>query len=138
RNFSANNIQNFKLALRNLSWATTTQATTANDSYKAFWADFKPIYDSHFPKFTVRANKNKQKICNFLTPELLTARQTKLQLHKIYTASPTPENTANYKQFRNEYNTAVRTQKAQYYEDSLASSKNAKSTWNILKEAANL
>ncbi len=69
---------------------------------------------------------------------LLTARQTKLQLHKIYFASPTPENTANYKQFRNEYNTAVGTQKAQYYEDSLASSKNAKSAWNILKEAANL
>jgi hypothetical protein len=48
---------------------------TANDSYNAFWADFKPIYDSHFPKFTVRANKNKQKICNFLTPELLTANK---------------------------------------------------------------
>jgi hypothetical protein len=68
-----------------------------------------PIYDSHFPKFTIRANKNKH------TPELLTARQTKLQLHKLYLTAPTPENRAIYKQLRKEYNTAIRRQKAQYY-----------------------
>jgi sarcosine oxidase/L-pipecolate oxidase len=138
RNFSNTNIQNFRLALRTLTWNTTLSSNSVDESYNHFWADFKPIYDSHFPKMTRKPNKNRQKISNFLTPELLAARRTKLELHKIYLASPTPDNKANYTKHRNEYNTAVRKQKAQYYEQSLAASRNSKDTWHILKEAANL
>ena len=138
RNFSDTNIENFRLALRNLTWDTTLGSNSVDESYTCFWADFKPIYDTHFPKITRKTNKNKQKICNFLTPELLAARRTKLELHKLYLATPTPENKATYTQHRNAYNTAVRKQKAQYYEQSLAASRNPKNTWSILKEAANL
>ncbi len=39
---------------------------------------------------------------------------------------------------RNTYNTAIRKQKALYYENSLSNSRSSKKTWTILKEAANL
>ena len=82
--------------------------------------------------------RNKHKICNFLTQELLQARNTKLELHKKYLAIPTPENKHNYTKHRNEYNTAIRKHKAQYFEQALAASKNSKKSWEILKEAVSL
>jgi sarcosine oxidase/L-pipecolate oxidase len=138
RNFSDANIHDFKQALRNLTWNTTLASNSVDESYNRFWSDFKPIYDTHFPKVIIKPNKNKQKICNFLTPELLAARRTKLELHKIYLTTQTPESKDRYIKHRNEYNAAVRKQKAQYYEQSLAASRNSKDTWHILKEAANL
>jgi hypothetical protein len=138
RIFNSTNIENFKLTLRNLTWRTTTDSIDTNTSYSYFWNDFKQAYDTHFPKITLKANKNKRRLNNFLTPELLAARSTKLELHKLSLASPTPTNIANYRKARNEYNTAVRRQKVLYYEDSLSNSKCSKKTWTILKEAANL
>jgi len=138
RDFSDANIQNFKLDLRTLTWQATLNSNSVDESYNHFWSDFKRTYDTHFPKVTRKTNKNKHKLCKFLTPELLAARRTKLELHKKYLASPTPENAASYKKQRNEYNSAIRKCKAQYYEQSLAACKNSKSSWNILKEAANL
>jgi len=138
RIFSNTNIENFKLTLRNLTWRTTTDSADVNDSYSHFWTDFKQAYDEHFPKITFKANKSKRRINNFLTPELLAARSNKLELHKLALSSPTPANIDNYKKARNTYNTAIRKQKALYYENSLSNSRSSKKTWTILKEAANL
>ncbi len=110
--FSDANIQNFKLDLRTLTWQATLNSNSVDESYNHFWSDFKRTYDTHFPKVTRKTNKNKHKLCKFLTPELLAARRTKLELHKKYLASPTPENAASYKKQRNEYNSAIRKCKA--------------------------
>jgi hypothetical protein len=137
RCFSAANIEKFKLSLRSHSWLSTYASNTASESFETFWLGFKTHYDTHFPKHTAR--KHKQKIKNFLSPELIESRQTKLTLHKLSLTEPTPLNISNYKRHRNLYNTAVRQSKAQYFESNLAShSKDPKKTWKILKEAANL
>jgi hypothetical protein len=134
RDFSTANIDSFKQTLRATTWQTTFNSNTANDSYNAFWTDFKQAYDTHFPKVTRRSTRNKHKICNFLTQELLQARNTKLELHKKYLATPTPENKHIYTKHRNEYNSAIRKHKAQYFEQALAASKNSKKSWEILKD----
>jgi len=90
---------------------TTSDSGTTNESYANFWTDFKAAYDSHFPKVSLKPNKNKQKN-NFLTPELPAFRRTKLELHKLCVINPTPDNIAKYKKHRNEYNAAIRKQKA--------------------------
>jgi hypothetical protein len=138
RDFSNANIQSFRNTLRNITWQSTFNSDNADDSYNSFWTDFKQAYDTHFPKVTRRTSKNKHKICNFLTQELLQARNTKIELHKKYLANPTTESKAAYTKFRNEYNTAIRKRKAQYYEQSLAASNSSKKAWEILKEAASL
>jgi hypothetical protein len=138
RDFSNANIQRFRDTLKNISWQATFNSNNADDSYNSFWTEFKQAYDTHFPKITRRTSKNKHKICNFLTQELLQARSTKLELHKKFLANPTTENKATYTRFRNEYNSAIRKRKAQYYEQSLAASNTSKKAWEILKEAASL
>jgi hypothetical protein len=101
RDFSTANIENFKQTLRATTWQSTFSENTANTSYNAFWTEFKQAYDTHFPKVTRRSNRNKHKICNFLTQELLQARNTKLELHKKYLATATPENKQSYTKYRN-------------------------------------
>jgi hypothetical protein len=126
RDFSTANIENIKQTLRATTWQSTFNSNTANTSYNAFWTEFKQAYDTHFPKVTRRNNRNMHKICNFLTQELLRARSIKLDLHKKYLATPTPENKHNYTKYRNEYNTAIRKHKAQYFEQALAARKTQK------------
>jgi hypothetical protein len=138
RNFSHTNIEKFKLSLRAHRWESTYASNTATDSFDNFWLDFKAKFDTHFPLLTFKAKKSKI-AGNFLTPELLESRKTKLSLYKLSLSNPTPENLANYKAHRNLYNTAVRQAKALYYENSFANfSKNPRKTWQLLKEAANL
>jgi hypothetical protein len=92
----------------------------------------------HFPKITLKANKNKRRMNNFLTPELLAARSNNFELHKLALSSPTPSNIDNYKIASKAFNTAIRKQKPLYYENSLSNSRSSKKTWTIHKEAANL
>jgi hypothetical protein len=70
--------RHFKQTLRATTWQSTFSSNTANTSYNAFWTEFKQAFDTHFPKVTRRNNRNKHKICNFLSQELLQARSTKL------------------------------------------------------------
>ena len=139
RNFSSANIERFKQALRTHRWNSTYASSTASDSFENFWLDFKAHFDTHFPLLNFKARKKSNRANNFLTPELLKARKTKLALHKLSLSNPTPHNISNYKTHRNLYNTAVRQAKATYYEQSFTdSAKNPRKTWQLLKEAANL
>jgi hypothetical protein len=139
RNFSKQNIENFKLALRAHSWNSTYSSNSASESFDNFWQDFYQHFNCHFPLCTFSSNKNSSKIKNFLTPELIEARKRKLSLHKLALSDPSPFNIQNYKKHRNSYNTAVRQSKTSYYETNLANSRyNPKKTWQLLKEAANL
>ena len=81
RDFSTTNIDNFKQTLRATTWQSTFSSNDTNDSYNAFWVEFKQAYDTHFLNVTRKNNRNKHKICNFLTQELLRTRSTKLELH---------------------------------------------------------
>ena len=139
RNFNANNIANFKHSLRAQNWQNVYTSNTATDAFDNFWINFKRHFDTHFPICTFKSNKNRNRLKNFLTPELLESRKLKNYLHKLALSNPTPTNTLNYRRHRNLYNTAVRQSKALYYETNLAQSrKDPKRTWQLLKEAANL
>ena len=139
RNLSKTNIDNFKISLRAHNWATTFASNSATESFDLFWLDFHQYFNSHFPKITSNSNKNSNRLKNFLTPELLDSRKTKLKLHKLSISNPTPTNILIYRTHRNLYNTSVRQARATYYENNLANSvKDPKKTWQILKEAANL
>jgi hypothetical protein len=78
RKFSKNKIKDFKTALNNHSWVTTTSSTDTNEAYENFWQEFKPIYEHFFPEISVQVNKNTHKIKDFFTKELLASRVTKI------------------------------------------------------------
>jgi len=74
-----------------------------------------------------------------MTEDLITARNAKLDLYKIYINDRTITNENEYKLARNQYNTMLRQSKKEYYENNLVLNiKNPKRTWDLLKEATNL
>jgi hypothetical protein len=60
----------------------------------------------------------------------------KINLHKLALQTPTVENTAIYKSYRNVYNKLIRASKRLFYCESLhKAKKNPKKTWEILNDA---
>jgi hypothetical protein len=70
-----------------------------------------------------------------MTNGLLISRNQKNRLHKKFIAKPTAQNIANYKQYRNIFNSLLRKSKILYFESNLKENeKNPKKTWDILRE----
>jgi site-specific DNA-adenine methylase len=134
-----NNINNFTNALNNTDWTPVYVINDTDTSFDTFWNIFKTLYDEHFPEIRVRFNINKHRLNGFMTDELLEARKEKITSHKAALLSKTPEDRALYITNRNTYNTMLRQTKQKYYADNLnKNTHNAKRTWQLLKEAANL
>ena len=139
RNFSTENVTNFKNALGGLGWNNVLTANDVDEAFEAFWNDFSTIYDLHFPIINVKFNRNHHKINDYMTAGLLISRKKKLELCKKAAKNRNAESLLAYKNYRNLYNSLLRASKKMYFNDSLnANKKNPKKTWDILKEAANL
>jgi hypothetical protein len=139
RQINEANINNLKIALHNTSWIEILSDNDVNSSFNKFWDTFNNLYNIHFPVIKVRFNRNKHKINGYMNDELLLARATKMELHKISLKNKTPEDTRKYIEHRNMYNSMLRQQKQKYYTENLElNKKNPKRAWQLLKEAANL
>jgi hypothetical protein len=114
RQINEMNINNLKIALRNTNWADIYNENDVNSSFNKFWSIFNNLYEVHFPVINVRFNRNKHKINGYMTDDLLTARNTKQELHKKALKNKTPEDTHNYITQRNLYNTMLRQHKQKY------------------------
>ncbi len=139
RNFSQNNVNNFKTSLSSINWNETLTINDADLAFNSFWASFIDLYNLHFPMTKFKFNKNIHKINDYLTNGLLISRKTKLDLCKKAAKERTAEAVNKYKTYRNIFNTLLRKSKKMYFDSNLnANQKNPKKTWELLKEAANL
>jgi hypothetical protein len=139
RLFSTENINNFKQALAHTDWTNVLTNNDANDSFDKFWELFSINYQNNFPLRRLQFNKNKHKINPYMTNGLLISRTKKNELYKIYINSKSNNDKVQYTNYRNLYNTLIKTSKKLYYEDSLQKiKKDSKKTWDILKDAAGL
>ena len=133
------NINNLRHALRLTDWSGVKSDNNAETSFNTFWTTFKTLFDTHLPIKRIKFNKNKHKIHNYMTEDLLNARCIKLNLQKLAIKHKTQESHDKYIAYRNYYNTLVRQHKQKYFADNLnLNVKNSKRTWELLKEAANL
>ena len=136
RNFSDNNINNFKNLLRGCNWNGVLASNNVDTSFEVFWSEFKALFDLCFPETTVKFNKNVHKIRDFMTKGLLISRCTKLELYKKSLKSHCPEHIRNYRNYRNLFNSLVRLSKKMYFDSGFCKfKKNPKKTWDLLKEA---
>jgi hypothetical protein len=111
RQFTTENLNNFKTDLQNLTWQELFVNNDVDVCYDLFWTDFKTLYDLCFPIKTCRFNRNYHKLNNFMTNGLLTSRKNKVNLHKKALLDPSAQNLQIYKTFRNLYNKLVRISK---------------------------
>jgi hypothetical protein len=108
RNFSENNINRFKAALRNISWNPILEETNAQTAYSQFPSDFFTLFDMHFPVKTKRFNRNLHKKEKWMSAGLLVSRLHKIKLCKLSIRIPSTVNIENYKRYRNLYNVVLK------------------------------
>ncbi len=71
RNFSTENVANFKNALSGLGWNNVLTSNDVDEAFEAFWNDFSTIYDLHFPIIKMKFNRNHHKINDYMPAGLL-------------------------------------------------------------------
>jgi len=139
RNFSSNNVQNFKTSLSGSNWQPIYDSNDVDVSFDLFWKIFNELYELNFPLKKFKFNKNIHKINDYLTSGLLISRKNKMELCKKAAKERTIEALNTYKNYRNIYNNLVRLSKKMYFDSNFTKfKKNPKKTWELLKEAANL
>ena len=139
RNFSFNNVENFRRALAAVTWNDLYQSTDAQESYNIFSNKFLELFDLFFPLSTVKFNKNIHYKEKWFTSGMSVSRREKNRLSCVAATNPSLENITKFKTFRNLYNKITRVAKKLYFEDELKKNKsNLKKTWNIIRQAINL
>ena len=139
RDFSENNIANFKENLANLSYTEVYDQTNPTDSYSNFQQLFKDSFEQNFPLKEVRFNKNYHMIEKWMTKGILRSRAKKFNLQSLLSKNPSAENKELYKKYKNVYNKVLKTSKKLYYSNLLiANQGDLKKNWQIIKEAAGL
>ena len=124
RNFSTENVQKFHNNLANINWETLLSSNCTESAFNSFHETFTTLHDLHFQPKTVKFNINFHKIEKWMTKGLLISRATKNRLDSIYANKPTEINKLNYINYRNLYNTLIRSCKKLHF--SKAIEKNSK------------
>ena len=137
--FSLENIVNFKNNLSSLSWHDITSENCPEKAYNLFNDQFTLLHNLHFSPKTVKFNINYHRLEPWMSGGLLISRSTKLKLATLAAKKPSLINIANYKNYRNIYNTLLRSaKKLHFYKAIENNSSNLKKTWSILKLALNM
>jgi hypothetical protein len=127
----------FGTALCGTSWEHVLECEDSQTSYNRFHDTFFNLYDLFFPIKTVKFNRNKHKVEQWITNGLLISRKTKIKLHKIFINRPSADNISRFKNYRNLYNT-IRAAKKLYFENTFKKfQSNLKKSWEILFNAVN-
>ena len=74
RNFSFNNLENFKRAIAAENWEDIYSCTDAQESFNIFSTKFFELFDLFFPLNTVKFNKNIHYKEKWFTPGLAVSR----------------------------------------------------------------
>ena len=139
RNYSLNNIENFKRALGAESWENLYVCADTQESYNIFSSKFHELFNLFFPLNTVKFNKKFHYKEKWFSQGLAVSRREKICLDNIAAKCPTPTNIKKFKDYRNLYNKITKAAKKSYFEDELSKNKsNLKKTWSLIRQAVKL
>jgi len=139
RDFSTRNIEIFKNNLSNIDFTDVIHENNAQLSYDHFHDKFFGLYDIVFTEKEIKFNRNVHKIEPWMSNGLLTSRQKKNKLSKIFSRRPTTENYDRFKVYKNMYNKLIRAMKKQYYHNQILHYQgNLKKIWETIREASGI
>jgi hypothetical protein len=134
RNYSLQNLNNFKFDLSIADWNNVLSQNDANLAYNGFWKTYEECHNANFPLIRKRF-KNIHKKQPFMTQGLLVSRNTKNKLHKLSITNPNVDSIQRYKTYKTLYFKTVRGAKKLYFTNKLdANAGNPKKTWETLNE----
>ena len=133
RNFSALNTQHFISSMTNMTWNHVLTNYDTQLAYDSFSDTFYDIFNLYFPIQTKKINKRYHNLEPWMTSGILKSRRTKLFLNNLSIRKPTHINREKFKQYRNLYNSVIRTAKKLYFNNKITEYKNnLQKTWQTL------
>ena len=134
RNFNETNIQEFKIALQNISWDDVYRCDNVNEAYDNFINVFTKFYEQYFPVKSVRIDK-KAKKHPWMTKGLINACKKKNHLYRSFVKSKNLKIEEKYKRYKNKLTAILRFSEKQYYTQLLSKYRdNVKKTWCVLND----
>ena len=115
RNYSLNNIENFKRALGAESWENLYVCADTQESYNIFSSEFHELFNLFFPLNTVKFNKNFHYKEKWFSQGLAVSRREKIRLDNITAKCPTPTNFKKFKDYQNLYNKITKAAKKKLF-----------------------
>lgn len=138
RDFSENNIINFRTHLTHLNWSSLLVDTDPNESYKSLSIEFLKIYDQNFPTKIIKTKKYNNYLAPWMTKALLISIRKKNKLYKKFLTSQNSLHESRYKKYKNKLTHLIKIAKKQYYEEKFEEVKNNhKATWRLINEVIN-
>jgi hypothetical protein len=111
RNYSVQNLNNFKYELAEMNWACILSHQDVNEAYGTFWNIYTDCHNRNFPQSRKRFNKNVHRRHPFMSAGLLVSRASKNKLHLTAIKEPSQENIQRYKNFKTVYARVLRAAK---------------------------
>ncbi len=133
RNFTSANINRFKDTLTNITWNDVLTSNDPQIAHDTFSETFYDLFNQHFPLKNSKLKKRYHKVEPWMTTGILTSRKTKQSLNLAFIKKPTISSKEKFTNFRNTYNSVIRSAKKLYYNSKLAEYKdNLQKTWDTL------
>ena len=134
RKITNQSIENFKLALSNVNWATTVNVECPNNAYDTFINNFSKLYNSNFPleKKIIRV---KDLMHPWMTKGLRKSSKRKQKLWDKFLKKRTSINKKTHDEYKNMFEKLKRKSKILYFSNKLKDAQGCvKRTWDIMKE----
>lgn len=136
RIYSDTNISAFLTTLHDTSWEAVLTDNNCQKSFSTFYQKLCDLYKQCFPYNNIKIGYKNRK--SWLTAALKTSIKRKNKLYLRSIVSPSPENKAMYKQFRNKLHSLMRRAEREHYDSMFQKNKNnMKRTWGVMKEIIN-
>ena len=111
RNFSEHNINSFRNDLENVDFSRMYEMENVQESFDYFNSIFYSYFNRYFSEVEVRFDRSKHSIQKWMTPEILVARNKKMELYEVLSRNPTAYNRHRFNAFKNHYNRLIRNRK---------------------------
>ena len=136
RNFSNNNIDDFRRCMEGVSWDLCLTPNDPNIIYSNFISIFLACYNKHFPQI-VKVIKPKQISKPYITAEINAMIIEKNKLQKKYAIRPIRHG-ETFRRARNTVTRTIRNAKSNYYRNKLEQyAGNCRKTWSVINSILN-
>ena len=134
RDFTEKAFNCFKQALFETSWDSVKNLKEPNEPYNKFLEIFIELYEEYFLIRKIKT-KPKRALSPSITNGIAKSSKQKQNLYEKFLKHRTPINEANYKAYKNLFETIKRKSKKRFYSEKLIKFQgDAKKTWCLIKE----
>jgi exonuclease III len=126
----------FKTKLQDIDWKPILDDSDTQSSYSKFHEILSKTENDSFPIKRIKAGYSTK--LKWLTMGIKKSISHKHKLHILYLKTPSPDNLANYKKFKNKLRHILKTAERNFYQSELRKNQNnMRKSWALIKDIIN-